>query len=109
MTKPRFYLDEHIAHAVAHGLKARGIDVVTAVEADMAPASDEKHLTWAMEHERVLVTFDSDFVQLHEAGWQHFGIVYCPRERSIGEIIRGIVLIHEVLLAEELKNHLEFL
>ncbi len=105
----RFYLDEHVANAIAYGLRARGIDVVTAVEVNMAPASDEKHLIWATAHERVLVTLDSDFVRLHEDGAQHSGIVFCPRQRSIGEIIRGLVLVHEVLTADEMQNHLEFL
>ena len=38
------------------------------------------------------------------------GIVYCLQtSKSIGEILQGLVLIWEVLNAEEMNNHLEYL
>ena len=40
----------------------------------------------------------------------HSGIAYCAKDtKSIGEIIRGLVLIWEVLEPEEMANRVEFL
>jgi len=36
-------------------------------------------------------------------------VVYATQERPVGEIIRGLMLIHEVLEAEELAGRVEFL
>jgi hypothetical protein len=40
----KFYTDEHVARAVVNGLRQRGVDVLTVVEAGMRTASDEEHL-----------------------------------------------------------------
>lgn len=105
-----FYLDEHVARAVATGLRARGVGVVTAQEAGMTGASDEEHLALA-HHSRGLVVFtqDTDFLRLHRRGSAHSGIVYAHQRTPVGEIIRGLMLIHQVLEPHEMENHLEFL
>ncbi|MCU0543304.1 MAG: hypothetical protein MUE44_14215 [Oscillatoriaceae cyanobacterium Prado104] len=57
-----------------------------------------------------MFTQDTDFLRLHHAGLSHSGIVYCPQtSKSIGEILRGLVLMWEVLNAEEMKGRLEYL
>ncbi len=55
MSDVRYYTDEHIARAVAAGLRLRGIDVLTAPEAGMLGASDEEHLALALTEGRVIV------------------------------------------------------
>ncbi|MCP4113138.1 MAG: hypothetical protein GY749_47680 [Desulfobacteraceae bacterium] len=40
----KFYLDEHVSKAIAKGLRRRGIDVITVVEAGLLGATDEEHL-----------------------------------------------------------------
>ena len=57
----------------------------------------------------MLFTPDPDFLRLHGAGVQPAGIVYAPQGTSIGDIIRGLILIHQVLEPEEMKDHVEFL
>jgi hypothetical protein len=37
----RYHLDEHIARAVAVGLRSRGIDLTTTVDAGLTAADDE--------------------------------------------------------------------
>ena len=37
----RYLLDENVPHAIAHGLRLRGIEVVTATDADLLSANDE--------------------------------------------------------------------
>jgi hypothetical protein len=39
--KIRFHLDEHIPNAIAKGLRQRGIDVTTTVEAGLRTLSDD--------------------------------------------------------------------
>ena len=105
----KFYLDEHIASAVADGLRRRRIDVVTAVVAGMLGASDEEHLEFAKSSNRVLVSFDADFLRLHRSGAVHAGIASGRRPLGVGEIIEGLMLIHGVFDAEEMKGRVEYL
>jgi predicted nuclease of predicted toxin-antitoxin system len=105
----KYYTDEHVSRAVIRGLRARGVDVVTTPEAGMMSATDEEHLEFAFREGRVLVTQDEDFLKLHAAGIEHAGIVYAHQSDSIGEVIRGLMLIQQVLLAEEMRQQVEFL
>jgi hypothetical protein len=90
-------------------LRQRGVDVLTAPEAGMLGATDEEHLRRARADGRVVFTQDDDFLRLHAAGAEHAGIVYAPVEMPIGEIIRGLMLIHELLDPEEMERHVEFM
>ena len=92
-------------------MRRRGIDVTTTPEQGMiGQSSDEQQLAFSLSQKRVIFTQDTDFLRLHHAGLSHAGIVYCPQtSKSIGEILQGLVLIWEVLNAEEMNNHLEYL
>jgi predicted nuclease of predicted toxin-antitoxin system len=106
----RFHLDENCHRAVAEGLKRRGIDVTTTPEAGLMSATDERQVALALGQGRVLFTPDRDFLRLHAAGVPYAGIAYCDKDtRSIGEIIRGLVLIWELLEPAEMANRVEFL
>jgi uncharacterized protein with PIN domain len=105
----KFYTDEHVANAVARGLRQRGVDALTAAEAQMLGASDERHLAFALQQGRVVFTEDDDFLRLHALGIEHAGIAYAPHHTSIGEMIRGLMLIYQVLDADEMRRHVEFL
>jgi predicted nuclease of predicted toxin-antitoxin system len=56
----RFYTDEHVARAVIRGLRERGADVMTVVEAGLLGASDREHLERATQEGRVVFTQDTD-------------------------------------------------
>ena len=105
----RFYMDEHVPRAVTAGLRRRGVDVMTAQEAGLHPAADEKHLAFALQEGRVIFTQDADFLRLHAAGVPHGGIVYVHQQTPVGHIVRGLMLIHDLLVAEDMTNHVEFL
>mgnify|MGYP006283343175 FL=1 len=109
MAAIRYYLDEHIAGAVAEGLRRRGIEVLTLTEAEMLGASDEEHFVFAREEGRTIVTHDDDFLRLATQAADHAGVVYLPKRRSIGETVRGLALIAGVLGAEGMRRHVEFL
>ncbi len=107
--KIKFYTDEHVSKAVVKGLRQRGADVLTVPEAGMLGASDQEHLVRASQDDRILFTQDIDFLRLHAAGTEHAGIVYAPQHTSVSQIIHGLMLIHQVLDAEDMHNQLEFL
>jgi uncharacterized protein with PIN domain len=105
----KFYTDEHVARAVVRGLRARGVDVITAMEAKMSAAADAEHLKRAKLESRVIVTQDHDFLRLHAEGIEHAGIAYAPQRSSIGDLIRWLMLIHQILNADEMRGRVEFL
>ncbi len=105
----KFYLDEHVNPSVAKGLRRRDIAVLTTQEAEMLGASDEEHLALATSQNYVVFTQDDDFIRLHTKGVEHAGIVYVHQRTSIGYIVRGLMLIYQVLSPAEMKNRLEFL
>jgi uncharacterized protein with PIN domain len=109
VARAKFLTDEHITNAVAHGLRARGIDASTAAEAGQLGASDAALLAVARTEDRVLITADPDHLRLHAAGVRHAGILFAPADASIGLLIGGAMLIAEVLTAEEMLNRVEFL
>lgn len=106
----RFHLDESCAGSVAKGLRLHGIDVTTSKDVGLVGATDEEQLAFANSEGRVILTHDSDFVGLNQVGAQHSGIVYCHRlRRSLGEIIRGLIVVWEVYEPEEMANQIEYL
>ncbi|HLF25694.1 MAG TPA: DUF5615 family PIN-like protein [Anaerolineae bacterium] len=102
-------MDEDVPPAVTHGLQLRGIDVLTTKEAGMLGARDEAQLHLATGQGRVLFSQDEDFLALHEQGVSHTGIAYAPQQTFIGAIVRGLLLIYDVLAAEDMRGRVEFL
>lgn len=93
----RYYADQHYPAPVTDGLVRRG-------------SSDSDQLAFATREGRVLITFDSDFLALHESGVSHAGIGGCPATKcGIGELIRMLLLLHGVVSADEMHNHVEYL
>jgi hypothetical protein len=79
--KLRLYLDEDsIRHGLVQALRARGVDVLTALEAGMGERLDDENLEYAAAEGRVLYTCNiSDFSRLHAAwlnqGRSHAGLL----------------------------------
>jgi hypothetical protein len=105
----RYHLDECCDNAVAEGLRHRGVDVTTSPEVGLRAASDEEQLNHASVHGRILVTKDADFVRLHRSGISHAGIAYFLPSRSIGQVIRGLLLLPERFSPQEMRNRIEFI
>ena len=104
-----FYMDENVPSAVTHGLRLRGVEVVTTQDAGLIGASDEAQLNLAASQDRVLFSQDADFLGLHQQGLAHAGLAYAPQWMSIGDLVRGLLLIHDVLTPEEMRGRVEFL
>lgn len=109
MEQISFYLDEHVHSAVAGGLRRRGVDVLTVQEAGRSGFSDREQLAFALTEQRVMVTMDSDFLTLAVEGISHAGIGYANPRRTIGDFIRALMLLSDVLTPAEMADHVEYL
>ena len=106
----RFHLDENVDDRVAAGLRRRGIDVTLAREGGLEGVDDRTQLAFATSTGRVLMTHDADYLRLHTEGVPHAGIAYCCQGAlSVGQIIRGLTLIHDVLIDGEMVNRIAYL
>lgn len=105
----RYYFDEHVDPEIATGLRRLGIDVLTAGEVSHLHYPDQDHLAFATAKGRVMVTFDKDYFDLHNAGTPHAGIAYGRPKYSIGYMVGALELIHGVFTSEDMLNHLEYL
>jgi hypothetical protein len=107
-----FHLDQHVANAVAYGLRQLGVDVTTTHEVGLQDADDPDHMSYAAANGRVIITHDAGFLRRHAAGADHAGIGYCPQtkyRRNPGGLIRAV---HDLFIrksAEEMAGHIEYL
>lgn len=106
----QYYFDQHIPAAVAKGLVRHGVNVLTARDAGRCGLPDADQLAFATAEHRVMVTFDSDFLALHQSGVSHGGIAWCPAQKyGIGQLIKALMLVHGVLDRDSMQNHLDCL
>jgi predicted nuclease of predicted toxin-antitoxin system len=112
----RLYLDEDaMRRSLVRALRARGVDVITALDAGMIERRDREHLDYATEQGRVLCTFNvGDFYRLHSEylnqGKPHAGIILMRQQHySVGEQLRRLLRLIASRSAEEMENWVEFL
>lgn len=112
----RLYIDEDaMDQNLVRALRARGVDVSTALEEAMIERSDEEHLDYAMALGRVLYSFNiADFCRLHviyrSQGKSHAGIIVARQQHySVGQQVRRLVKLIATKPADEMKNQVEFL
>lgn len=97
------------------GLRARGVDALTALEAGIAERPDEEQLEFAASQGRVLFTFNvAHFCRIHaeflSQGRSHAGIIVSPQQRySAGQRLRRLLRLIATKTAEDMHNQLEFL
>jgi hypothetical protein len=104
-----------MSRALARALRARNVDVTTALEQGMIERSDSAHLDYATAQGRVLFSFNvGDFCRLHgeylAQGKPHAGIIVSPQQKySVGEQMRRLLRIAANRSAEQMCDNLEFL
>ena len=111
MAEPiRYYFDQHMQGAVLAGVRQQGVDVLTAQEANHCGLSDHDQLAFATAQQRVMVSFDSDYLALHQSAMQHAGIAWCPATKyRIGQLVQMLVLLHRIADRDSMRNHVEHL
>jgi len=103
------FTDEQILNAVILGLRQRGVEVLSTPDAGRDGLADKSHLIFARENGYVLLTQDRDFLTLAATMTDHFGTLYVPQSTSIGDIIRGVLLVTGVLTDDEMKGRVEYI
>ena len=116
MSRIRLYVEEDsMSRALVRTLRARGVDVITALNTGMIQRPDEEHLSCAASQGRVPYTFNlADFYRLHAAwsarGVSHAGLILAHQQRySVGEQARRLLRLLASRSAEEMRNRVEFL
>ena len=108
--KIRFHLDEHMDPDIATALRRYGVDITTTQDQRLLGEDDPAHLQRGRDQSRVVVTDDTDFLRLVSERTDHAGVVFCRRRwHSIGEIIRFLLLVHEVYEPKDIIGRVEFL
>jgi hypothetical protein len=110
------YLDEDCQNRdLVRALRARAVDVMTALDVGMIHRDDEDHLEYATDKSRVLYSFNiGDFCRLHSdwlaKGRSHAGIILGPQQTySVGEQMRRLLTLIARKSAEDMKDNVEFL
>lgn len=108
------YMDEHVKSAVTDGLRARGINVLTAQEDGYARRDDGELLARAWELRRIMFTEDDHFLNIaqewRDSSREFAGIGYAHQMAvTIGGSINDLQLICEAVSEEESRNTIIYL
>ena len=107
-------MDHHVPVAITGGLRRLGVDVLTAWEDTADRLPDDQLLQRATDLGRSLVTSDDDLLAtashwLRE-GREFNGLIYAHQLRiTIGQAVRDLHLMSQVLEAGDMRNRVEFL
>jgi hypothetical protein len=110
-----FYMDHHVSRAITHGLRLRGVEVLTAYEDETSEVSDPALLDRAGELGKVLFTRDDDDLlaeatKRQRAGVSFHGVIYAHQLRvSIGRCVEDLELIAKAGESKDLLNSIMFL
>jgi hypothetical protein len=114
--KIRLYFDEDsMRRSLIRALRSRGVDVITALDAEMIEHRDADHLDYATRQGRVLCSFNAgDFYRLHTEyaarGKPHAGIILMRQQHySVGEQMRRLLRLIAAKSVDDMKNCVEFL
>lgn len=97
-TEISLLLDEHIPASTAKELRNRDIDVEAVYETSLQGSSDEEILEHALSQDRVIVTQDTDFLEISEDA----GIIFLTEPLEIGELTQQILKVVQELDREEI-------
>lgn len=109
-----YYFDEHIRAAITAALRAKGIDILTAQDANRANQriSDSDQLGFATTDGRVFVSSDTDLLNPKVVpqliSGTHAGIVYIHQMVSIGEQVRFLLYLARVETSETMAGKIRY-
>jgi len=108
----QFYTDENVNGHIIHGLRLRGIDILTARDDHRNETNDNLVFVRATELNRVLVSQDDDLLRIAE-GWQRnglefAGLIYAHQDpTTVRQYIDDLDLISQCETPEEYLNRIE--
>ena len=96
--------------ALVSALRARGLDLLTAHEADMVERQDEDHVAFATREGRVLYSFNvADYCRLQAQGPSHAGLILAQQQRyPVGDQMRRLLRLVAAKSAEEMRDRFSF-
>lgn len=108
------YMDHHAPGAITHGLRQRGVDVLTALEDGTDQLDDEQLLERSTQLDRALFSQDRDFLAITnhwlQSGREFAGLVYAHQLGiSIGQAVQDLELIAKALDPVDMRNRIEFI
>ena len=97
----KLYMDEHVPMAITDGLRARGVDVLTAQEDGMRHRPDPDMLDRAVALGRVMFSQDEHFpkeaVARQRRGDHFAGVIYVHQLRlTVGQCVQDLELLAKV-------------
>ena len=107
-------MDHHVPAAVTAELRRRSIDDLTAQEGGADQLDDDLLLERASQLDRVLFSQDRDLLRIANermgSGREFNGLVYAHQlSITIGQAIRDLELLAQVLDPQDIHNRIEFL
>src|SRR4051794_13228878 len=106
----RYHLDENVDPRIAVALRGKTVEVTTTPEAGLRGSTDDEQFAYAQNAGRVIVTHDEDLLSIASTAATHAGVAYCAQgTRTLGQIIETLLLIHGVLTADDMRDHIEFM
>ncbi|HEU5076240.1 MAG TPA: DUF5615 family PIN-like protein [Polyangiaceae bacterium] len=109
----RSYAGECVDNRSVEGVRRRLIGCVTARDEGMLGASDEQLLERAIALSCVLVSEDHDMLRLAKAriasGAPFPGLIFIKPDARVGEVVRALVEIAEMLTPEDMVNRIEWI
>ena len=113
MTLLRFFTDEDVYGAIVVELRCNGYDAVSTPEAGRNRESDESQLNWAIQENRVLVTFNvAHFANLYSqflANKKHHSGIIVSSQLHLGEVLRRLLSLAQQRDTDSMTDRLEFL
>jgi predicted nuclease of predicted toxin-antitoxin system len=108
------YMDAHVRSAVTHGLRLRGVTVLTAQEDGTDTLDDPDLLDRSTALGYVLFTQDVDFLteaaRRQTTGQPFAGVVYAHQQNvSTGQCVQDLELMAKVYDPVDMMNRVEYL
>jgi hypothetical protein len=110
----KFYMDVHIPRSITTGLRLRNVDVLTAQDDAKTTAPDSQLIERATKLNRVVVTFDDDFLfeatKRQQLNIPFSGIIYGHQLHvTVGSCVNDLEILSKVAEPADLRNRVEFL
>ena len=110
----KLYMDHHVRRAIVDGLRARGVDVLTAFEDDHHEVPDAVLLDRSTMLGRLLFSQDDDLLdeakRRQQSGISFMGVVYGhQRKVSIGQCVRDLEIIAMAGTPQDIENDVVYL